>query len=273
MDEKISICIPAYNNETVIGPTIEAILCQSYKNFELIIVDDASTDDTVKVINNYQDERIRLYRNEKNLGMVGNWNRCVELTTSEFIKLVCADDILLPRCLETELKAIKESDDIVMTASDSIMVNQNKKKLGIFRRYPKKGLIEGRKLAKKSLIFNNFFGMPCAVMFRKSFFERVNGFDERFHYILDFDLWLSMAPLGRVQILNEKLNCFMLRPDSNTGKVLCTEHEAYYKEHVALLCKHANSLSLGTISIACSKFCRKVRTMAYGIWLRWALQR
>lgn len=271
--EKVSICIPTYNNADVIGATLEGILHQTYQNLEVVIVDDASTDDTIQVIEKYKDSRIKLWQNDRNLGMAGNWNRCVELASSKYIKLVCADDILVPECVETELKAMLSQRKVVMTINDSIMVNSQKKKLGVFGRYPKKGLMDGRKLARKALIVNNYFGMPCAVMFRKDIFEKVGGFDDSYKYILDFDLWLSMAVYGMVDVLPQKLNYFMIRRDSNTGKVLSGEQKAYYDEHVFLLNKHAARLKLTTFNIWFSKLSRKARTMEYGLWMKCMLRK
>lgn len=272
-NEKVSICIPTYNNADVIGATLEGILNQTYRNLEVVIVDDASTDDTIKIIEKYKDARIKLWQNDRNLGMAGNWNRCVELASSQYIKLVCADDILVPECIETELRAMLSQSNVVMTINDSIMVNSQEKELGVFRRYPKKGFMDGRKLARKALIVNNYFGMPCAVMFRKDIFEKVGGFDNSYKYILDFDLWLSMAVYGLVDVLPQKLNYFMIRKDSNTGKVLSGEQKAYYDEHVFLLNKHAAGLKLTKYNVWFSKLSRKVRTMGYGLWLKYVLRK
>ena len=268
MNEKVSICIPAYNNEKEIAVTIQRIIKQTYTNWELIIVDDASTDNTVSIIKQFSDPRIKLYQNEQNLGMVGNWNRCVKLCTADYIKLVCADDVLRNESLEKEMPVITSNPEIVMTVNDSIMINRKHEKLGLFGRYPVKGFIDGKKLAKRSLILNNFFGMPCAVLFRKSAFDQAGGFDERFQYILDFDLWLTMAQYGQVAVLPEKLNYFMLREDSNTGKVLSKENKAYYEEHVSLLNKHAKSLGVSKCGVLISKISRQLRSFAYGIWLK-----
>ena len=112
MEPLVSICIPAYNNAAYIKDTIDSILSQTYKNLELVIVDDKSKDDTVAVIKSIPDERIRLYENEKNLGMSGNWNHCLELCKGEYIKLICADDMLAPDAIEKEARALTEHPDV-----------------------------------------------------------------------------------------------------------------------------------------------------------------
>ena len=93
MEPLVSVCIPAYNNAEYIKDTIDSILNQTYQNIELVIVDDNSKDNTYELIQEIGDERIKLYHNDKNLGMSGNWNRCLSLCTGKYAKLVCADDI------------------------------------------------------------------------------------------------------------------------------------------------------------------------------------
>lgn len=272
---KISVCIPAYNNEKVIGATIKAILEQTYKNFELIVVDDASKDKTVEVVKSFakNDERVILYQNDINLGMTGNWNRCVELASSEYIKLICADDILLPNSLEVEIAELKKNDNIVMTINDSIMISESGKRLGVFKRYYKKGIVSGKEIARKSLIASNFMGMPCAVFFRKSIFEKVGGFDPEFKYILDFDLWIRLAGEGDVSVLEPKLNYFMLRKDSNTGMVLSKYQDVYEAEHKSLINKYREKYKLSKIEVGISIFSRKIRNIGYGMWLKWVLRK
>ena len=149
MEPLVSICIPAYNNAAYIKDTIDSILSQTYKNLELVIVDDKSKDDTVAVIKSIPDERIRLYENEKNLGMSGNWNHCLELCKGEYIKLICADDMLAPDAIEKEARALTEHPDVVMAESDTRLVDLNGKYKGWYRRYRTKGVESGKKIARK----------------------------------------------------------------------------------------------------------------------------
>ena len=91
-DKLVSVCIPAYNNADYICETIDSVLNQTYKNIELVIVDDNSNDNTLEIIKHYEakDNRVKVYHNDKNLGMAGNWNHCLELCNGEFIKLLLA---------------------------------------------------------------------------------------------------------------------------------------------------------------------------------------
>ena len=101
-ENKVSVLIPMYNGDQYIVAAIESVLRQSYSNIELIIVDDGSTDNSVNIMQQYlsADTRIQLIQNENNLGLVGNWNRCVELATGEWIKFLFQDDLLEPSCIE-----------------------------------------------------------------------------------------------------------------------------------------------------------------------------
>lgn len=264
---KVSICIPTYNNAEHISGTIKSILAQTYKNFELVIVDDNSRDNTVEVIRSFNDERIKLYQNSKNLGMSGNWNRCVELCQGEYIKLICADDILVKDCIETELKEMQKNEGLSMVISDSTLIDDDYKKVGLFPRYPKAGCIQGKKIAKKALIYINYFGMPCAVMFRKDCFQKIGGFDSFYHYILDFDLWVGLASLGDVMVLKKPLNQFRLRRESNTGQVFSTERKVYYAEHRHLVQKYRKELGLNEIQYRISLFSRWLRNYLNSVYL------
>lgn len=103
---QVSIGLPVYNGEKYVGKAIESVLSQTFKDFELIICDNASTDQTEKICREdaTKDSRVRYYRNEKNLGAAKNFNRVFELSSSEYFKWLAADDLIevdfLQRCVE-----------------------------------------------------------------------------------------------------------------------------------------------------------------------------
>lgn len=103
----VSVCIPTYNGGKYIRECIESILVQTYSDFEILIVDDKSSDETIEVVEEFakRDKRIRIVRNQQNLGLVKNWNRCVELSEGEWIKFLFQDDLLAPDCIEELINA------------------------------------------------------------------------------------------------------------------------------------------------------------------------
>lgn len=106
---KFSITIPAYK-QTYLKECIDSCLAQTYTNFELIIVNDASPEDLDSIVGKYNDKRIRYYKNKKNYGAVNvveNWNKCLEYATGEYIICMGDDDMLLPCCLEEYVKLMK----------------------------------------------------------------------------------------------------------------------------------------------------------------------
>ena len=264
----VSVCIPAYNNADYISETIDCILNQTYKNIELVICDDHSTDKTIEVIQSYSDPRVKLFLNEKNLGMSGNWNNCLNHCTGEFIKLICADDMLANDALEKEVMALINHPSAVMSESDTQFRDLQGNTKGSYTRYKKSGLVDGKVIARAGLFSRNLFGAPLNNTFRRSVLEQVHGFDPSFKYILDYDFWVSIACLGDVYIIHEPLNYFRLRSDSNTGKVLTTEQKAYVEEHKMLLRKHSHELHISNVDFTLSVMIRKILNFGSRIYLR-----
>ncbi len=266
----VSVCIPAYNSAVYIKKTIESILDQNYKNIELVVVDDCSKDDTVEIVKNIEDPRMRLVQNEKNLGMTGNWNKCLTEAKGDYIKLVCADDILYADSIKKELGALLKHPDVTLVMSDTALIDENGVRTGCFKRYPKAGLLEGRKVAKRALIFKSFFGAPCNTLFPRSSYERAGGFDPKFPYILDFDMWLRMACLGKIYVIHEELNGFRVRNDSNTGNLINDDRKTYNLEHKNLLKKHnaLGAVHLNRFELWVSMMIRHARNELIQIYLK-----
>lgn len=274
MDRKeqplVSIVIPAYNNENTIIATLESIRNQSYKNIEIIIIDDNSKDKTLQLVTEQQkkDNRIKIYHNSTNLGMIGNWNKCIQMSNGEFVKLVCADDLLDKNEIEKETEAMILNPTVNLVESDTRLIDINGKKTGSFKRYHKSGLVKGKKIARTSIIWNNFFGAPVNNLIRKSVLDKTGYFDEQFTYILDFDMWMKIACTGDVYIIHELLNSFRIRNDSNTGNLIGKDRETYVAEHQRLVDKYAGELQLNRFEYAFSIWFRKFRNVAIGIYLR-----
>ena len=124
----VSIITPAYNASKYIKETIESVLNQTYDNWELIIINDGSTDDTEKIVNSFKDRRIKLI-SQKNMGVSAARNRGLSEAKGEFITFLDADDILPPKSLEVRVKYLKENSNIDLVDGKILIKDENMKKI------------------------------------------------------------------------------------------------------------------------------------------------
>ncbi len=214
---KVSVCIPTYNSAPFLAQTIDTILSQTFNDFELIIIDDASRDETVDIIRLYAeaDPRIVFIRNERNLGLAGNFNRCLELAQGELIKYVLADDYFLhSEALSLFVRAM-EDPKISLAASGRLVVDKDGIPLRVASHY-REGLCRpGIDIIRDGLFrFHNSIGEPTAVIFRRSQAKR--GFDSRYRQILDLEMWFHLLEQGRFFYLADPLVAFRVHDGQMT---------------------------------------------------------
>lgn len=116
---KVSVCIPVYNRPDYVAEAIESVLQQTYKDFELIITDNCSTDNTPEVIKSYaaKDNRVKYYRNQYNMIIASNINRAMLLARGKYIKPLFSDDKFAPRCLELFVDALDNHPKVSLVTS------------------------------------------------------------------------------------------------------------------------------------------------------------
>jgi len=115
---KVSVCIPTYNCGNFLSHAIDSVLNQTFTDYELIICDNASIDDTEEIVKSYSDRRIRYFRNPTNLGMVGNWNRCIEKSTGKHVYILHADDLMLPENLDEKVRILDSNHSVGLVHSN-----------------------------------------------------------------------------------------------------------------------------------------------------------
>lgn len=127
MGSLVSILIPVFNRFNLIGKTIESALNQSFEEFEIIIVDNCSTDGTWELINDYakKDKRIRVFQNQKNIGPVRNWKRCIEEARGEYSKILFSDDLMSPNYVEVCYKLLHGNKDAAFVFSKVCLIDSN----------------------------------------------------------------------------------------------------------------------------------------------------
>lgn len=179
---KISVILPAYNAEKYIGKAIDSILNQSLKDFELIIIDDDSADATYKIAERYklQDNRIKLFKNEKNLGIAGNRNKGISLATGKYIVWQDADDISRFNRLEMQY-AYMEENPLIGISGGSIEIFNEKGTLGT-RAYPSEDIDIRKKIFKYSPI-----AQPASII-RREIFKIIGSYNLEYPPAEDLDM-------------------------------------------------------------------------------------
>ena len=202
---KVSVVVPTYNYARFLDEAIPSVLNQTFTDFELIIVDNCSTDNTDAVVKKYlSDSRVSFYKNETNLGLVGNWNKCLEYATGEYIKFLCADDKFHPQILERFVRIMEQHPTIAIVTNYSDIFGE---KIGKGRA-PFVGLVNGQTVRESMLTpgNRNWLRNPSAVMFRKKDADAVGLFHPRLFHGTDLEYYLRLLTKGDAYFVPESLS-------------------------------------------------------------------
>lgn len=187
----VSVCIPVYNMESTIERCIRSALNQTYIDYEVIVTDNQSTDRTFELASAFRDERLRVIRNERNLGAYGNHNRCLEVAKGEWVKFLHGDDELLPNCLERLVWAANQCPkDTALLASGAIYCDPDGNRS---RTFVPKDLYAMQSAAPMEFVLEgNFFGTPTMVMINRRRLLDIGGFDLTMEPAADGDCWINL---------------------------------------------------------------------------------
>jgi glycosyltransferase involved in cell wall biosynthesis len=212
MSPRVSVVVPAYNNAEYIAETIESILRQTFTDFELIIADHSSTDETLSIIEEYDDPRIRVLSTEAGGGAKRNWDRVTAEATGEFVKLVCGDDTIFPTSLEAQVTAFDSHPSAVLVASQRTLVDANGKTVIAARGLGGlSGLVSGRAAARTGVRAGaNIFGEPGCVLMKQNVLQDIGLWDNDHPYLIDQATFIGVALHGDVVAIPEPLASFRI---------------------------------------------------------------
>lgn len=195
----ISVIICTYNRADLLPKAIASVLSQSYQDFELIIIDDASTDNTRNVIQD--DSRIKYYKNEKNLGISKSRNLGVSLSSGEYIAMLDSDDYWLDNNkLQKQLDLISGDNKIGLVGTGIVLVDEQGSKI-------KEDIFEtSDDLIRQRILLKNQFAQS-SVLFRK---EAFSSYDESLVVCEDLDLWLKVGKQFKLANLQEPLTAYLV---------------------------------------------------------------
>ena len=213
----VSVCIPVYNTERFVAEAIHSVLDQTFQDLEVVVVDNASTDSTPEILAKFVDPRVRLFRNERNIGAAGKFNRAMSLARGRYIKLLCADDLLFPTCLEKQVAVLEKDNHTEISfvcCSRDIVDSRGKRWLR--RGFPgPSGRMDGTRASAMSVRHGtNIFGEPGAILARAESVRAAGGFDPRYSYCIDLDFWCRLLSAGDLHVIDEILCAFRLSEQS-----------------------------------------------------------
>jgi glycosyltransferase involved in cell wall biosynthesis len=231
----VSVCIPVYRGEQFLAETIRSVLDQTYRDFELVVLDNASPDDSGRIARSFGDHRIRVETNLTTLPQPENWREAVRLCRAPLIKLVCADDLLHPRCLEYQVGPMEADPGLAVVAARRHMIDERSRVL-----VPRRGLIGltgvrssvevARHVVRSGA---NPIGEPGGVLFRRAHYFAVGGWRPDHRFVMDLDLWIRLLQHGEFLGLPETLAAFRIGQDSlsaDNETTIYAEQKAYIEE-------------------------------------------
>lgn len=192
----ISVVIPAYNAEGSISETITSVLQQTFTDFELVIVDDGSTDGTLKVISRFDDSRITVL-SYANAGPQKSRNRGLAKATGRYVSFLDADDLWTADKLARQLEALKNEPEAAVAYSWTDIIDENSQWSHAVRRSRKEGDVF------EALLLNNFLGSGSNPLIKTAAIRAVGGFDEAILAGQDWDMWLTLAAHYRFVVVPE----------------------------------------------------------------------
>ena len=186
----VSVCIPVYNGEAFIGDCIGSVLEQTLDKFELLIVDNGSTDGTVEIITGFGDSRISYVRNEVNIGSIANFNRCIELARGELFLLLPHDDVLHPSCLAAFVAVFDDHPDVGLAYSAFHTIDEPGDRLSCVLNYLEDKLLSGPDTIRDVVDHFHPIQLPMA---RTNILRSLGGFDGAFACFTDIHLWMRIV--------------------------------------------------------------------------------
>jgi len=252
----VSICIPTYNGSQFLEETINSALNQTYSNIEIIVTDDHSSDNTIEICERFvqKDSRVKLYKNLKNLGLVGNWCEALKQASSNWVKFLFQDDILEPNCVERMIFAALDNNVNFVICNRAYFfeegVDDHSKRF--YNNIPdiSKVFDQDRAYAPEETskilapyIFRNCIGEPPTFLINKDYFSR-NDFPDNYFQLIDYIFILNKILKYNFVYISEKLVKFRVHNTSESKRNSSLDTENTKSLHKFLYIKYYEGIQL-----------------------------
>lgn len=253
MNPLVSVCIPTFNSSRYLKECIDSVLAQTFTDFEIVVVENHSSDETLSIIQEYakRDRRFRVICNERNIGSVPNFNRCIEASRGDWIKFVHSDDVIAPRCLEEMLAVSKHNPETAMICCrrDFLFepgIDEETKQFylkhlshwSIDSLFPDSTLISASDFCKAVLdhYYLNIVGEYIAIMQHRNVFYRFGTFNNHFAGISDIEFSTRVAIHTGFTYIPQTLATTRVHGKSQTNNILDNNRYRHsHLDHLVLL--------------------------------------
>lgn len=209
MSHRISIVLPTYNQGHFLGSALDSIFNQTLLDFELIVVDDGSTDDTARLLAHHSQHHTLQVITQENQGLPCALNAGFAHASGDFWTWTSSDNILLPTMLATLARELAARPKVGVVYADWYFINEQGQCLGLFRTLD---------YDRDILLRFNF--VHCCFLFRSACFEQVGGYDPRFIYSEDWEFWIRVSRQFRMWHVSQPLYLYRVHPESMTTDIL-----------------------------------------------------
>ena len=215
----VSVCVPTFNGERFLAKTLESVLEQTHPRIEIIVSDDASTDGTRAIIETFRDDRVLVIDGPGGEGAHANWNAACARASGTYLKLLCQDDVLLPRCISAQVGVLEANPRASFVWSPRDVISPGGRRLLRSRGRSPDATVTTLAEAARRIVRSgtNPFGEPCAVLMRKARFDAMPGFHGR--YLIDLEMWIDLLRTGPAVHLDDTLSQFRISGDSWTSRL------------------------------------------------------
>jgi glycosyltransferase involved in cell wall biosynthesis len=214
-----AVCIPLYNKSDFIAKTMRSVLDQTFTDFELVILDNASTDGSAEIVRSFDDPRIVVQHNPATVPPIDNFNKVTRLSRAPFVKLLCADDLIEPAALERQVATLRGDPELAMVTSRHHVIDESGRLLARDRCLRQSDLVgkQTHRTVVRRLVRHggNPIGNPGNVLFRRSAFDAAGGFPENGDFVTnDIAMWVKLLEHGDYYGLPETLTRFRVTSSS-----------------------------------------------------------
>lgn len=213
----VSVVVPVYNGAAYIKECMESVIHQTYRDFELIIIDDGSTDETADIVRTFNDSRIHFIQNNTNLGLIATLNKAFELSRGKYIARLDADDIALPERLAVQVQHMELNQNLALLGTAYFPLKQ-----GIASTVT---LAMGKGKIQANLLFNSCFAHPSVMIRKSALTERASAFNPAYPHAEDYELWSWLMRNKEVENIAEPLIYYRIH-ENQISKIKQDEQRA-----------------------------------------------